>query len=150
MYFILDINVRTLYLSEFPWDLLPLKEHMQWLLAREALSLMAFPPRPCSRSLSDCRDVATGWEASLSVAIIQGAKPLFLFSNSEAWDNLLLLSRLPYWEPWLYYTQISVRPSQDQTIHRRLCLAREPGTYSGSCEPVIFQSTTHHNHLEGF
>ena len=109
-------------------------------LPSSALSKVPQWPQSCSY-----------WVGSIvSVAIIQGAKPLFLFSNSESWDNLLLLSRLPFWGLWLYYTQISVRPSQDQTIHRRLCLAWEPGAYSGSCEPVIFQSTTHHNHLEGF
>lgn len=41
----LDINVRTLYLSAFSWDLLPLKEHMLWLLARRILFLVAFPLR---------------------------------------------------------------------------------------------------------
>lgn len=58
MYFMLDINVRTLYLSVFSWDLLPLKEHMLWLPARRILFLVAFPLQPCPRSL-----MATGlWQ----------------------------------------------------------------------------------------
>lgn len=38
-----NINVRTLYLSAFSWDLLPLKEHMLRLVAREILFSGAFP-----------------------------------------------------------------------------------------------------------
>lgn len=86
--------------------------------------LLSPAPSKVPRWLQSCRN----WAGSIvSVAIIQSAKPLFLFSNSEAWGNLLLLSGLPYWEPRLYYIQISVHSSQGQTMHERLCLARNQG-----------------------
>jgi hypothetical protein len=52
MYFVLNINVRMLFLSTFSWDLLLLKEYMLWLLAREAKSSVTFSLYP-SKSLSD-------------------------------------------------------------------------------------------------
>ena len=114
----LDINVRTLYLSEFPWDLLALKEHMRWLLAREALSLMAFPPQPCPRSLCDCRAVETGQGASCLLSLFRVQSHFSCFPILRRGATCCYSLDFP-----IGNHDCTIFRSQGQTIHGRLCLA---------------------------
>ena len=105
-------------------DLLPLKEHMQWLLTRGALSSVAFPLLPCPRSLSDGRAVETGQGALCLLSQDRVQNPLFLFSNSKVWGTSLLLSGLPYWKQGWGFWSICFPPPHLTLLKRTMVVFR--------------------------
>lgn len=146
----LDINVRMLYLSAFPWDLSPLKERMLCPPARETMFLAAFPLSLCCpavfpqvpRGPLSCRTgvrstrlvVLDGVHACLVFCLIPRFRATCFSSLVCREADMVVLKHLvfplitpnsPYWKH--DFIQVSLCPLHDQ-IEGRRCFPQNQGS----------------------